>query len=584
MDSGFAGAQGRLSLRLLGVTDLHANLYPYDYFRDRPDPSVGLARTATLIAEARREASNCLLFDNGDILQGAPLRAYRSARFPVVCSNIQRVDGGPWFPSSVVIERLFVNDGEATVRLRLGVMGFAPVQIAQWDEAHVTGRLRMLDIVEAAQIEVATLRSKGVDLIVALCHSGISRVERTLGEENAAQDLAVVNGVDAQFIGHQHLLFPGQDFADVAGLDAVRGFIHGKPTVMAGFWGSHLGIVDLALEQSPAGWRVVNAQVQARPIARRDENGAAVALVDSDPAVLQAASAAHEGTLHYIREPVGTLNEPLHTYLAMIADDPTVQLINEAQRAYAAPLAAANANLAGLPVISAAAPFKCGGRNGPDYYTDVARGSIGIKDVADIYPYPNSVRVLKVDGATVQEWLERSASIFLRVDPSLTTEQPLLGPAFACYNFDVIDGVEYLIDVTQPARYDDSGVLIAPDARRIRGLTYKGAPIDPQQTFLIVTNNYRASGGGGFPRCDSRHVAIEAPDANRDILLRYVKATKDLSPRSDGNWRLAPLPATVIATYLTSPLAAQLPPPPHVKLTAMGPASGGFAKFRVETE
>jgi 2',3'-cyclic-nucleotide 2'-phosphodiesterase / 3'-nucleotidase len=628
MDSGFAGAQGRLSLRLLGVTDLHANLYPYDYFRDRPDPSVGLARTATLIAEARREASNCLLFDNGDILQGAPLgdyaalsmtkdltaahpviqamnvldyagatlgnhdfnygldildRAYRSARFPVVCSNIQRVDGGPWFPSSVVFERLFVNDGGATVWLRIGVMGFAPVQIAQWDETHVAGRLRMLDIVEAAQIEVATLRSKGVDLIVALCHSGISRVERTLGEENAAQDLAVVNGVDAQFIGHQHLLFPGQDFADVAGLDAVRGFIHGKPTVMAGFWGSHLGIVDLALEQSPAGWRVVNAQVQARPIARRDENGAAVALVDSDPAVLQAASAAHEGTLHYIREPVGTLNEPLHTYLAMIADDPTVQLINEAQRAYAAPLAAANANLAGLPVISAAAPFKCGGRNGPDYYTDVARGSIGIKDVADIYPYPNSVRVLKVDGATVQEWLERSASIFLRVDPSLTTEQPLLGPAFACYNFDVIDGVEYLIDVTQPARYDDSGVLIAPDARRIRGLTYKGVPIDPQQTFLIVTNNYRASGGGGFPRCDSRHVAIEAPDANRDILLRYVKATKDLSPRSDGNWRLAPLPATVIATYLTSPLAAQLPPPPHVKLTAMGPASGGFAKFRVET-
>ena len=131
--------------------------------------------------------------------------------------------------------------------------------------------------------------------------------------------------------------------------------------------------------------------------------------------------------------------------------------------------------------------------------------------MADIYPYPNSVRVLKVDAATVQEWLERSASIFLRVDPSLTTEQPLLGPAFACYNFDVIDGVEYSIDVTQPARYDNSGALIAPDARRIRGLTYKGAPIDQQQTFLVVTNNYRASGGGGFPGCDSRHSRSKPP-------------------------------------------------------------------------
>jgi 2',3'-cyclic-nucleotide 2'-phosphodiesterase / 3'-nucleotidase len=628
MDSGIAGAQGRLNLRLIGVTDLHANLYPYDYFRDRPDPSVGLSKTATLIAEARDQARNCLLFDNGDILQGTPLgdyaalsmtkdltavhpvvaamnvldyaaatvgnhefnygldvleRAYGSARFPVVCSNIQRLDGGLWFPPSVVIERLFVDDSGASCRLRLGVMGFAPVQIAQWDEAHVAGRLRLLDIVEAARAEVVNLKNKGVDLIIALCHSGISRHGRTIGEENAAQDLALVEDLDAQFIGHQHLLFPGEDFADVAGLDAARGLIHGKPAVMAGFWGSHLGVIDLALERGPAGWRVVKAQVEARPIARRDENGAVVALVDSDPDVLQAASAAHEATLQYIRAPVGTLNEPLHTYLAMIADDPTVQLVNEAQRAYAAPLAAADANLAGLPIVSAAAPFKCGGRNGPDYYTDVARGPIGIKDVADIYPYPNSLRVLKIDGATVREWLERSASIFLRVDPSMTAEQPLLGPAFACYNFDVIDGVEYTIDVTQPARYDDSGALIAPDAHRVGGLTHDGAPIDLGQMFLVVTNNYRASGGGGFPGCDGRHLAIEAPDVIRDILLRYVEAAKDLSPRSDGNWRLAPLPGAVTATYLTSPLAAQVRPPPHIKLTAMGPAPGGFAKFRVET-
>lgn len=182
-----------------------------------------------------------------------------------------------------------------------------------------------------------------------------------------------------------------------------------------------------------------------------------IALVDSDPGVLKAASAAHEGTIKYIRAPVGTLTEPLHTYLAMIADDPTVQLINEAQHSYAVLLSAANPDLASLPILSAAAPFKCGGRNGPDYYTDVARGPIAIKDVADIYPYPNSLRVLRVDGATVQEWLERSASIFLRIDPSVAGEQPLLGPAFACYNFDVIDGVDYAIDVTQPARYDDLG-------------------------------------------------------------------------------------------------------------------------------
>src|SRR6202021_4190193 len=73
MDPPLASPNPRLRLRLLGLTDLHANLYPYDYYRDCSDNSVGLARAASLVAEARREAPNCLLFDDGDILQGTPL-------------------------------------------------------------------------------------------------------------------------------------------------------------------------------------------------------------------------------------------------------------------------------------------------------------------------------------------------------------------------------------------------------------------------------------------------------------------------------------------------------------------------------
>ena len=191
--------------------------------------------------------------------------------------------------------------------------------------------------------------------------------------------------------------------------------------------------------------------------------------------------------------------------------------------------------------------------------------------------------MVKVDGATLKEWLERSASIFRRIDPGQSGEQPLLGPAFAAYNFDVIDGVDYTIDVTQPARYDESGALIAPEARRIRDLTFKGAPVDPNQSFLVVTNNYRASGGGGFPGCDGTSVVIEAPDANRDVLLKYVESKTEIAPKSKGAWRFAPWPSAVVATYLTSPAASDLPAPPGLKLTSMGPAPGGFLKFRVET-
>ena len=626
MDPTLASSKPRLRLRLLGLTDLHGNLYPYDYYRDRPDDSVGLARAASLIRQARREAPNCLLFDNGDILQGTPLgdfaaqaiiadptaihpviaamntldyavatlgnhdfnyglealeRAYAQARFPVVCCNVRKSDGSPWFPPSIVIERTFVDESGSARRLKVGVIGAAPPQIAQWDEAHVRGRLITIDIVEAVGAELGELRAR-VDLVVVLCHSGISRLASTRGEENAGQDLAKLDGVDALFLGHQHLLLPGEDFIGLPGVDAEGGTIHGKPAVMAGFWGSHLGIIDLWLEMD-ARWRVADARVEVRPIATRDANGGAIALVGSDPPVLEAAKPAHEATLRYVRTPVGRLATPLHTYLALIADDPTVQLINEAQRAYAAALAAASADIASLPILSAAAPFKCGGRSGPYSYTDIAAGPLAIKDVADIYPYPNSLRVVRVDGATLREWLERSASIFRRIDLSRRDEQPLLGSAFAAYNFDVIDGVDYAIDVTEPARYDDSGALVAPEARRIRGLTFEGAPVDPNRLFLVVTNNYRASGGGGFPGCDGTSIVIEAPDANRDVVFKYIASRTEIAPKSDGNWRLAPLPDGVVATYLTAPAASGLPAPPGLKLTSMGLAPGGFLKLRVET-
>jgi 2',3'-cyclic-nucleotide 2'-phosphodiesterase/3'-nucleotidase len=615
----------RIRLRLLGLTDLHANLYPYDYCRDRPDDSVGLARAASLIAEARREAPNCLLFDNGDSLQGTPLgdvaaqaiiadpkaihpviaamnrldydaatlgnhdfnyglealgRAYRQARFPVVCCNVRKCDGSPFFPPSIVIERAFLDESGAPRRLKVGVIGVAPPQIAQWDEAQIRGRLITIDIVDAARAELGELKGR-VDLVVALCHSGISRRASTAGEENAGQDLARLDGIDALILGHQHLLLPGEDFAGIPGVDTDRGTIHGKPAVMAGFSGSHLGVIDLELVMDPS-WRVVESRVEARPIARRAANGGAIALVKSDASVLEAAKAAHEATLRYVRAPVGRLATPLHCYFALIADDPAVGLVNHAQRAYAAPLIAARPDLLGLPILSAASPFKCGGRGGPQSYTDIAAGPIAIKDVAEIYPYPNTLRVVRVGGATLREWLERSASMFSRIDPNLTDEQPLLPPAFAAYNFDVIDGVSYAIDLTEPARYDDSGAVVAPQARRIRDLTFEGAPVDPKQSFLVVTNNFRASGGGGFPGCGGTSVVIESEETNRDVVLRHIRAKPEIAPKAAGAWRLAPWPNTVVATYLTSPAAGGLPPPPGLKLTPMGLTADGFLKLRVE--
>lgn len=616
-----------LSLRLIGTSDLHANVYAYDYYRDRPDDTVGLAKTASLVAAARAQAANALLFDNGDIIQGSPLgdyaalamgltrgdmhpmigamnalgysacavgnhefnygldfldAAFAGANFPALSCNVLRPDGAFYFKPWLVLEPVLRDDAGAEHKLRIGVIGFTPPQIAQWDQSHLIGRATAIGIAEAARVHVPALRAQGVDLVVALCHSGVSRNPPPKpGEENAALALAEVGGVDAMFLGHQHLLLPGADFAGIDGVDVAKGALRGVPACMPGFWGSHLGVIDLALERAGERWRVASAQVEARPIYKR-EGDAVTALVGADENVLAATRAAHEATLAYVRSPVGDIASPIHSYFALVADDPSVQIVNAAQTWYVGRLAQTLPALAGLPILSAAAPFKAGGRGGPDYYTDVAAGPIAIKDIADLYVYPNALRAVRIDGATLREWLERSAGAFLRIDPDARGEQPLVDATFASYNFDVIDGVSYAIDVTQPSRYDSDGKLVAPDAHRIRDLSFRGAPVEAGQIFVIVTNNYRANGGGSFPGCDGSTVVFEAPDSNRDVMVRYIVETRHLEPKSDHNWRFAPWPASVVATFLTSPAAARAAPPSGVRLTPMGAAPGGFAKYRVE--
>jgi 2',3'-cyclic-nucleotide 2'-phosphodiesterase/3'-nucleotidase len=615
----------RLRLRLMGTSDLHANVFPYDYYRDKPDDRVGLARTAGLVAAARAEAPNALLLDNGDIIQGTPLADYvalskglkpgdvhpmiaamnvlgyaactlgnhefnygldfleaalAGANFPAVCCNIFKPDGSFYVRPWLVLDREFRDEAGASQRLRIGIIGFTPPQIMQWDQTHLAGRVTTIGIAEAARRYVPQLRA-GADLVVALCHSGISRKSPQPGEENAARALAGVPGIDALFLGHQHLVLPGADFAGIEGVDVASGAIHGVPAFMPGFWGSHLGLIDLALEKDDAGWRVAAAKVEARPIYARDER-AVTPLVASDAPTLAAAQAAHDETLAYVRLPVGDIASPIQSFFALVADDPSVQIVNAAQSWYVKRLAATMPALKDVAILSAAAPFKCGGRAGPDYYTDVKAGAIAIKDVADIYLYPNALRAVKIDGATLREWLERSAGIFKTIDPASSLEQPLIDAAFSSYNFDVIDGVTYVIDVTQPSRYDVDGALVAPHARRIRELCFEGAPIDDARAFIVVTNNYRAGGGGQFPGCDGSTVVLEAPDANREALVRYIVENRHIEPKADGNWRFAPWPGNVVATFETSPAADPGAAPAGVRLTPMGDAPGGFVKYRIE--
>jgi 2',3'-cyclic-nucleotide 2'-phosphodiesterase/3'-nucleotidase len=224
------------------------------------------------------------------------------------------------------------------------------------------------------------------------------------------------------------------------------------------------------------------------------------------------------------------------------------------------------------PVLSAAAPFKTGGRQGWDYYTDIPAGPLAIKNVADLYVYPNTLKAMLLTGAEVQEWIEMSAGQFNRIDPKGVTQQMLLNDTFRSYNFDTLDGVTYEFDVTQPARYDGDGKLVAPDAHRVKNLQHEGKPVEPDAKFLVATNNYRAFGGGNFPGLNASKVVLEAPEENRQVLIEYLRmmdtlsANKQVNPSADGNWRIAPV-AGVHLTFLSASTAKRyLADQPHIHL------------------
>ncbi|NIX75156.1 bifunctional 2',3'-cyclic-nucleotide 2'-phosphodiesterase/3'-nucleotidase [Microvirga terricola] len=612
-----------IKLRVLETTDLHVNVMPYDYYRDAADDTVGLARTATLVKTARAEAKNSMLFDNGDLIQGSPLGdfvAYRrgmkngdvhpmvaamntlnydcgtlgnhefnygleylqnslgTAKFPLVCANVIKADGSTLLKPWLILDREFVDEAGAKHKLKIGVIGFVPPQIVQWDKAHLDNKATTVDIVDAANKHVPDLKKAGADIVVALCHSGIAGGERKGGEENAALHLAKVEGIDVIFTGHQHFVFPGgKEFANIPGVDVEKGTLHGKPAVMAGFWGSHLGIVDLELTKASDTWKVATFRTEARPIYDRVDRKI-VPKVESEAAVIAAVQGDHDGALKYVREAVGTTSVPIHSYFSLVADDASVKIVAEAQAWYVADLLK-NTPYKDLPLLSAAAPFKAGGRGGPNYFTDIKPGPLAIKDMADIYIYPNTVRAVKVTGAQVREWLERSAGVFNQIDASKSGEQDLINQKFPAYNFDVIAGVQYKIDPTQASRYDDNGKVIAPDAHRIKDLTYNGKPVTDDQVFIVATNNYRAGGGGNFPGADGKTIVFEAPDLTRDAIMRFIIERKTVAPKADGSWSLA-IPANVTATFTTGPNAAAYQPA-GIKVEKLGDAPEGFIKYRV---
>ena len=577
-----------VDLRIIETTDLHGNMMNYDYFKDQYIDTFGLAKTANLIHQAREEVKNSVLVDNGDLIQGSPMADYAlnkglnkgdihpvykalntldyvvgnignhefnfgldflqkslaGANFPYVNANVYDAKSNkPFFKQYIILDKKVVDRDGKQHSIKIGYIGFVPPQIMQWDKLNLEGKVIVKDITETAKKLVPEMKEQGADIIVAIPHSGVSAEPYKALAENSVYYLTQVEGINAIMFGHSHGVFPSEDFKSLPNTDINTGNINHIPAVMPGQWGSHLGVVDLVIEGDKSNWKVVSGKSEARPIFDSKNKKA---LVDADKNITKVLKDDHEGTREFVGKPIGKVSTDINSYLALIEDTSALQIISDAQIDYVKQFVQGDPDLDGLPILSAIAPFKAGGRkNDPTAYVDVKKGDLTFRNAADIYLYPNILSAVKITGKEVKEWLECSAGVYNQIDINSSKPQYLINwDKFRTYNFDTIDGVSYEIDITKPARYDGSCQLINPESERIINLTYQQKTIDPNQAFLIATNNYRAY-TGAFPGTGGKNVKFNSPDDLRVILSAYItnytKKQGQVDVTVDNNWRIAPI-------------------------------------------
>lgn len=575
----------RATLALLETSDLHAAVLGYDYYKLAADPSSGLERTATLIAQARAEYPDHLLIDNGDTIQGNALADYQAgpdgpacgqplaihkamnalrydvgmvgnhdfdfglpfllraagqgcagAAFPLVLANVRDVSTGkPLFAPYILIDkpvRASGADGQPVMAtVKVGIVGLTTPVVNSWNRKALEGRAVADGIVETARELIPRMRAAGADIIVAISHGGLDDAPYRSDMEHGSWHLAQVPGIDAMLTGHAHHAFPNASGSapqyGLPGVDKVKGTVHGVPTVMAGQWGKQLAVLALALKREQGRWVVDRERTAAQVRSVTPQT-------PPDPAIAALVRDEHAGAVRYVQAPLGRSDYRMSTYFADAGDVSAILPVNQAQAAYLAAQVRANLpQYAGLPVLSMSAPFKSG-MAGPGDYTDVPAGSLALNNAADLYLYPNALVGVKVTGAGLRAWLEKSAERFNTIDPGVTGEQELVSQAFAGYNFDMVtdSALQYRIDVTQPP------------GRRIQGLSYQGRPVADAAAFLVATNSYRASGGGNFPGLDGGNIIFAAPDASRDVLISHIRQARTLTRAANSgarSWRFAPV-------------------------------------------
>ncbi|HEX5705758.1 MAG TPA: 5'-nucleotidase C-terminal domain-containing protein [Pyrinomonadaceae bacterium] len=518
----------RVHVTIISTTDLHGNILPVDYYTNRPAER-GLAKAATIIRQARKENPNLLLLDSGDTIQGTPLAYYHNKKnnappdpmmltmsalgFDAMAVGNHEYNFGlkvlekargeakfPWLSSNTYekgtertrFDPYIVKEYEG---VRVGVLGLTTPGVPSWENPQNYAGIEFREPVAEARKWVAILRERErADLVVVAMHMGIEEDLKT-GEQNPGQveseNAAVrvaeqVPGVDVILMGHTHREVPSL-------------LINGVLLTQANAWARHVARVDVYFERTEGGrFRVAAKGARTIPVNEGVK-------VDEEIAAL--AAPYDRETQAWLAKEVGTSAAELTATGAQFRDSAIIDLVQRVQMD------------AGRADVSMAAVFNQQAR--------IARGPVTVRDIAGLYIYENTLVVLEVTGRQLKEALEHSARYF---KPYRTGAQPseLVDEKIPGYNFDIAEGVTYELDLTKPF------------GERIRNLSFKGKPVEPEQKFRLATNNYRVNGGGGYTMYKGAPVVYRSGEEIRELIIDWVERNGSVPAEPTNNWRLLP--------------------------------------------
>jgi 2',3'-cyclic-nucleotide 2'-phosphodiesterase (5'-nucleotidase family) len=498
-----------VDLVIATTTDVHGRVTAWDYYENRAETVRGLTRAATIIDSVRAaNPGRVILLDAGDLLQGNPLAyvaarvssnrtnpiiaamnamhydaaaignheynygvpyldsAVRQASFPFLSANTYRLD-----PAGVHAYRPWTIIDRAGIKV--GIVGATTPGVMLWDAENVRGRLRLGDIVPAVREAVSEVRRAGADVVIVTVHSGLNEPSSydtaTTGvpsENVAARIAAEIPGIDLVLYGHSH--------------KEVRGTTIGQTLlIQPKNWATSVDVAHLVVSRQEGKWRVTEKRSDLVQAAGHAE----------DPTVLTAVNDVHRETVAYVTTPIGTTAERWSGDSARVKDTPLIDFILETERK------AAGTDLASTAAFSTSAAL------GP--------GPINIAQVAQLYPYDNTLRAVRITGKQLRDYLEFSSRYYRTVaSPTAVLETD---PNVPGYNFDIVSGVDYSLDISKPVGF------------RVTQLNYKGAPVRDTDTFTMALNNYRQTGGGGYAMLSGAPVVYDKQQEIRQLLIDEVR-------------------------------------------------------------